>query len=60
MNISDSQLNQIFPYARDQAGIFLSVLNDAMGHRQIVHFWRKSAMSPGNFDLYESRAANAT
>lgn len=25
-----------------------------------LHFWRKSAMSPGSFDLYESRAANAT
>lgn len=43
MNISDSQLNQIFPYARDQAGIFLSVLNDAMGHKQIDTPQRQSA-----------------
>ena len=43
MNISESHLKQIFPYACDQAGIFLSALNDAMGHRQIDTPQRQAA-----------------
>ena len=43
MNIAEAQLHKIFPYARDQAGIFLPALNDAMGHRQIVTPQRQAA-----------------
>lgn len=43
MNISEAQLHKIFPYARDQAGIFLSALNDAMGRRQIDTPQRQAA-----------------
>jgi len=43
MNITEAQLHKIFPYARDQAGIFLPALNDAMGHRQIDTPQRQAA-----------------
>ena len=43
MNISEHQLQQIYPYARRQAGIFLPALNDAMGRRQINTAQRQAA-----------------
>ncbi|MDR6918893.1 putative chitinase [Pseudomonas sp. 3296] len=33
MAISEQQLQRITPYARRQAGVFVSVLNAAMAHR---------------------------
>lgn len=43
MNITEKQLQQIFPNAREQAGIFVSVLNDAMGRREINTRQRQAA-----------------
>ncbi|WP_283190069.1 glycoside hydrolase family 19 protein [Pseudomonas sp. PMCC200344] len=35
MRVTDQQLLNIFPNARSQAGVFISVLNTAMSHRNI-------------------------
>ncbi|MHC8370554.1 glycoside hydrolase family 19 protein [Pseudomonas sp. MDT1-85] len=35
MRVTDQQLLNIFPNARSQAGVFISVLNTAMAHRNI-------------------------
>ena len=43
MNITEKQLQQICPNAREQAGVFVSVLNDAMGRREINTPQRQAA-----------------
>jgi hypothetical protein len=62
MPLTESQLLQIFPGARLQAGVFISALNTATSIPPNVSppSWRKSATNPVNYSACVNGAISNT